>query len=144
MQEELPVKSKAKARRIEKRTVLIFKDGENVAIRKRPKKGLLAGLYELPNIEGELTQEEALGYSRSIGLAPLRIEQLSEAKHIFSHVEWQMTGYSIRVDELENSCTEDMLFIHPEQVEREYPMPAAFEKYVKYVNVRIGQEKYEE
>ena len=143
VQGKLPVKSKAKARRIEKRTVFIFKDGENVAIHKRPKKGLLAGLYELPNIEGELTQEEALAYSRSIGLAPLRIEPLGEAKHIFSHVEWQMVGYSIRVDELENSCTEDMLFIHPEDVEQEYPIPAAFEKYVEYVNVKIGQEKYD-
>ncbi|MBR2401177.1 MAG: A/G-specific adenine glycosylase, partial [Lachnospiraceae bacterium] len=117
IEQKLPVKKKAKERRIEKKTVFIFKDGENVAIRKRPKKGLLAGLYELPNVEGELTQDAALAYSRSIGLAPLRIEPLGEAKHIFSHVEWQMVGYSIRVDELENSCTEDMLFIHPEEVE---------------------------
>jgi len=142
IEQELPVKKKAKERRIEKKTVFIFKDGENVAIRKRPKKGLLAGLYELPNVEGELTQDAALAYSRSIGLAPLRIEPLGEAKHIFSHVEWQMVGYSIRVDELENSCTEDMLFIHPEEVEKEYPIPAAFEKYVEYVNVKIGQEKW--
>lgn len=144
IQDELPVKSKAKARKVEKRTVLIFKDGENVAIRKRPSKGLLSGLYELPNVEGELSQDEALTYSRSIGLAPLHIQPLGEAKHIFSHVEWQMIGYSIRVDELEKSCTEEMLFIHPEKVENEFPIPAAFEKYVKYVNVRIGQGKYEE
>ena len=142
IEQKLPVKKKANERRIEKKTVFIFKDGENVAIRKRPKKGLLAGLYELPNVEGELTQDAALAYSRSIGLAPLRIEPLGEAKHIFSHVEWQMVGYSIRVDELENSCTEDMLFIHPEEVEKEYPIPAAFEKYVEYVNVKIGQEKW--
>ena len=55
-----------------------------------------------------------------------------------------MTGYSIRVDELEKSCTENMLFIHPEEVQNEFPIPAAFEKYVKYVNVKIGQEKFEE
>ena len=144
IEQELPVKKKAKERKIEKKTVFIFKDGDNVAIRKRPKKGLLAGLYELPNVEGELTQEEALAYSRSIGLAPLHIKPLGEAKHIFSHVEWQMVGYSIRVDELENSCTADMLFIHPEQVEKEYPIPAAFEHYVKYVNVKLGQDKFEE
>lgn len=144
VQGELPVKSKAKARKIEKRTVFIFKDGENVAIRKRPSRGLLAGLYELPNIEGELSQEEALAYSRTIGLAPLRIKPLGEAKHIFSHVEWQMIGYSIRVDELEQSCTENMIFIHPDEVEKNYPIPAAFENYVKHVNVKIGQEKFEE
>ena len=139
VQGELPVKSKAKARRIEKRTVFIFKDGENVAIRKRPNKGLLAGLYELPNVEGAMSQEEAIAYSKSIGLAPIHIKPLGEAKHIFSHVEWHMVGYSIRVDELQNSCTEDMLFIHPEEVQKEFPIPAAFEAYTSYINVKIGQ-----
>ena len=140
---ELPVKSKAKARKIEKKTVFIFKDGENVAIRKRPAKGLLAKLYELPNVEGHLTEKEALEYSQKIGLAPLHIKELGEAKHIFSHVEWHMIGYAIKVDELEKACTEKMLFIHPEEVENEYPIPAAFEKYAKCVNVILGQEKYE-
>ena len=140
---ELPVKAKAKARRIEQRTVFIFKDGENVAIRKRPKKGLLAGLYELPNVEGHLTQDEVIAFSQQIGLAPLHVKPLEEAKHIFSHVEWHMIGYAIRVDELEKSCTESMLFVHPEEVEKEYPIPAAFEKYANYVNVILGQEKYD-
>jgi len=142
--DELPVKSKAKARKIEKRTIFIFKDGENVAIQKRPAKGLLAGLYELPSVEGHLSQDDAVAYSTQIGLSPLHIKALGEAKHIFSHVEWQMIGYSIRVDELEKTNVKEMLFIQPEQVENEFPIPAAFEKYVKYVNVRIGQEKYEE
>lgn len=142
-QEAFPVKSKAKERRIEKKTVFVLKDGENVAIRKREAKGLLAGLYELPNIEGHLTEKGAIEYCRKIGLAPLHIQKLEDAKHIFSHVEWQMIGYSIRVDELERSCKEEMLFVHPENVEKAFPIPAAFEKYAKYVNVRVGQEKYE-
>lgn len=140
---KLPVKSKAKERRIEKKTVFIFQDGDHVAIKKRPTKGLLAGLYELPNIEGHLTEEEALCYSKQIGLSPLRIQKLEDGKHIFSHVEWQMTGYRIRVDELEKSCTEKMLFIRPEEIQAEYPIPAAFETYTKYMEIRLGQEKYE-
>ena len=55
---ELPVRTKAKARRIEKRTVLVIRDNDKVAIRKRPEKGLLAGLYELPNVEGRYSQDE--------------------------------------------------------------------------------------
>lgn len=140
---ELPVKSKAKERRVEKKTVFIFQDGDYVAIKKRPAKGLLAGLYELPNVEGHLTEEEALAYSKGIGLSPLRIQRLEEGKHIFSHVEWQMTGYRIRVDELEKSCTEKMLFVHPEEIQKEYPIPAAFETYTKYMEIKLGQEKYE-
>lgn len=142
IQDELPVKTKAKERRVEKKTIFIFKDGEKVAIRKREAKGLLAGMYEFPNVEENLTQKEAIAYSQQIGLSPLHIKSLGKAKHIFSHVEWHMIGYSIRVDELENSCTEDMIFIHPEEVEKEYPIPAAFEAYTKYVNVKLGQEKF--
>lgn len=139
---ELPIKSKAKERRIEKKTVFIFQDGDHVAIKKRSAKGLLAGLYELPNVEGHLTEDEALAYSKQIGLSPLRIQRLEDGKHIFSHVEWQMIGYRIRVDELEKTCTEKMLFIHPEEIQAEYPIPAAFETYVKYVEIKLGQDKY--
>ena len=139
---ELPVKSKAKERRIEKKTVFVFQAGDHVAIKKRPAKGLLAGLYELPNVEGHLTEDEALAYCKQIGLSPLRIQKLEDGKHIFSHVEWQMIGYRIRVDELEKSCREKMLFIHPEEIQAEYPIPAAFETYVKYMEIKLGQDKY--
>ena len=140
---ELPIKKKAKERRVEKKTVLIFQDGEHVAICKRPKKGLLAGLYEIPNVEGHLSEEEVIVYSKHIGLAPIHIRKLEEAKHIFSHVEWHMIGYRIQVDELEKTNKKELLFIHPEEIENEFPIPAAFEKYAEYVNVRLGQEKYE-
>ena len=139
---DLPVKKKQSARRVEERTVFIFRDGETAAVRKRPGRGLLAGMYELPNVEGRLTEEEALGYSRRIGLAPIHIKRLGDAKHIFSHVEWHMTGYLIRVDELENSCSEDFLFVRPEEVQEKYPVPAAFEHYTDFIDIRLGQEKY--
>ena len=59
---EFPVKKKKKERRIEKRTVLVFRDNEKTAVRKRAASGLLAGLYEFPGKEGHLKQarEEAL------------------------------------------------------------------------------------
>lgn len=141
---ELPVKAKAKARRIEEKTVLVFQDGEHIAIQKRPAKGLLAGLYELPNVEGHLSEEEAVLYSKEIGLAPIRIQKLGEGKHIFSHVEWHMIGYKIRVDELEKANTKKLLFVHPEEIQAEYPIPAAFETYTKQIQIKLGQEKYED
>lgn len=139
----IPVKSKAKPRKIEEKTVFVFQDGENIAIKKRPKKGLLAGLYELPNVKGTLSGDEAVAYSKEIGLLPIRIEELPQAKHIFSHVEWRMRGYKIRVDELSKACTEkEMLFIHPEEIEEAYPIPAAFEAYTSMIDIKLGQEKY--
>ena len=126
---ELPVRSKAKARRIEKRTVLILEDGDTLAIKKRPPKGLLAGLYELPNLEGQMSRKEVIEYCNSIGLSPLHVKKVQNAKHIFSHVEWHMTGYEIKVDGLEKNCSEDMLFVNRAEIEDKYPIPSAFEAY---------------
>lgn len=131
--QELPVKEKAKARRIEKKTVLILRDEDKIAICKRPAKGLLAGLYELPNVEEHLNKNEMTQYCKEIGLMPIHIKKLPAAKHIFSHIEWHMIGYDIRVDELEKTNNKDFLFIHPEEIQREYPIPSAFEKYMKLI-----------
>lgn len=144
IQSELPVRTKAKKRRVEKRTVFIFRDGDTAAIRKRPERGLLAGLYELPNVEGHLTVEETVAYSKDIGLAPVRVQELGKARHIFSHVEWDMVGYLVQVDELEKSCREEMIFIHPRTAQEEYAIPSAFEKYAGYLKIRLGNERYRE
>ena len=126
----IPVKAKAKARRIEKKTVFVFLDGERTAIVKRKDKGLLAGMYELPNVEGHLNMDEAAAWCKEIGLMPVRIHALTKAKHIFSHVEWHMIGYAVKVDELEKTNQKDFLFIHPEEIKEVYPIPSAFEKYM--------------
>lgn len=128
-QGQLPVKKKAKERRIEKRTVFIFRDGRVVAIKKRPAKGLLAGLYELPNVFGHLDGEAAIAYSKSIGLTPVRVKELEAAKHVFSHVEWHMIGYEMLVDELEKNCSDWMVFADGGELEGKYPIPTAFSAY---------------
>ena len=133
---EIPVKSKGKVRKMEKRTVLLFKDGQRLAIQKRPSKGLLAGLYEFPNEPGHMTMKEVTEYSKSIGLMPIRVKKLDTAKHIFSHIEWHMTGYEVMVDELEKTNQKDFLFIHPEEIEKKYSMPSAFEKYTRYAGIK--------
>lgn len=139
---ELPVKSGAKARRIEERTVFILRDGERVAIRKRAKKGLLAGLYELPNCEGHLTQEEALAYVRELGYEPIRIQPLADAKHVFSHVEWHMKGYAVLIEEAflggGKTARAPFLFVEAEEAGERYAIPSAFERYAAYLNISLG------
>ncbi len=58
-------------------------------------------MYEFPNVEGHLRTEEVIGYAQTAGLTPVRVKRIGTAKHIFSHVEWHMTGYELLVDELE-------------------------------------------
>ncbi len=139
---ELPKKAAAKPRKIEKRTVLVIRDGDRVAIHKRAKKGLLAGLYELPNVEGWLTDREVLALLKEKQLAPLRIQKLQEAKHIFSHIEWHMAGYLVSVEEPGEQG--EYLFVEPARTEREYPVPAAFAAYARYMQIRIGNQKKRE
>ena len=133
---EFPVKAKKKARRIEKRTILVFRDNEKTAVRKRPDTGLLAGLYEFPGTEGHLKQPEVVRYAKSLGLMPIRVKKLGSAKHIFSHVEWHMVGYEVIVDELEKNVRDqgaapgEILFAELRELKEHYPMPSAFEAYM--------------
>ena len=161
LQSELPVRVKKQKRRIEKRTVLLIRRDETYAIRKRPDSGLLSGLYEFPNETGELSSDDALAKAESLGLMPLRIKKLSAAKHIFSHVEWHMTGFEILVAPSgfpdddgvqdagdlshtpENSKENSLIFAAPEMIESKYPVPSAFEKYAKMINIRTGKKREE-
>ncbi|HBN55832.1 MAG TPA: A/G-specific adenine glycosylase [Lachnospiraceae bacterium] len=142
--EELPVRKAKKERKVEKRTVFVLRDGDKVAIRKRPLKGLLAGMYELPNLSGSLTQEEALDYIKEQGFSPVRILPLADTKHIFTHVEWQMTGYMVSVEETKDRDPEGLFFIEAEETQKKYPIPAAFAAYARSMDIVLGQEKYED
>ena len=141
---EYPRKEKKKKRQIEKKTILILKDGDNVVIHKRPDKGLLAGLYELPMLEGHLSKADVIVKLKEMGFYPIRIEKLPDSVHIFSHKEWHMTGYAVRVDEFVSGNTlEEYLFVHPKETEAVYPIPSAFAAYAKYLNIKLGNEKFE-
>ena len=137
--DELPVKAPKKKRTIENKTVLVIQDGECTAIRKRPQEGLLAGLYELPNVEGHLSMDEALQKVKEMNLEPLHIEVLPEAKHIFSHIEWRMIGYRIHVSSLEERKEAPFIFIEKKQSEKQYAIPSAFRAYIKYMKEKPGK-----
>ncbi len=136
--EVLPVRKKAKERRLEERTILVVRDGDKVALRKRKEQGLLAGMYELPGLEGFYREEEVLTYLKQRQLIPLYIEKLKDAKHVFSHVEWQMRGFLIRVASLEDTSENDWLFVDAKTAMQEYPLPSAFRAYASYVNIQPG------
>lgn len=142
---ELPVKKKAKERRVEEKTVFIIKDGEKLALHKRPAKGLLAGLYELPNTEGYLKENEIIEFIKEKGYVPVRIQPVGEAKHIFSHVEWHMKGYVVflqagEYELLEDKKTENWIFVDVEETRDNYAIPSAFSKYTEYLNMVIGKD----
>ena len=126
---EFPKKTPKKPRRIEDLTVLVIWNGERTLIRKRPKKGLLAGLYELPNVPGARTQEEALALVKEMGLSPIRITPLPDAKHIFTHVEWHMKGFLILTEERDPQAGPEEIWADAASAEEKYSIPSAFHAY---------------
>lgn len=140
---EFPLKAKKNPRTVEKKTVLIIKDENRAAIHKRPGKGLLAGLYEFPSLEGHKTKEQVIKALKEWGLNPIFIQSLEPSKHIFSHKEWHMKGYAVRVDELMpvDGKEKGLLFVEPKETEEKYPIPSAFAAYTKYLNIKLVNEK---
>lgn len=98
-QSQYPVKAAKKARRIEERTVFRVRYPGGYLIGRRPEKGLLAGLYEFPGVEGTLSPEEVQMLWQDVLGGPVQVTKLGAAKHIFSHIEWHMTGYEVRTEE---------------------------------------------
>ena len=146
--QDYPQKVAKKERAIEQKTVLILLDEDKVALHKRPKTGLLAGLYEFPMLEGHLKKDEVVRYLQDEGLEIVRITPLQKAKHIFSHKEWHMIGYQVRVDELAKMMKEgerkaDWLFVSPAKTQEEYPIPSALSAYAQHLNIKQGKQKWE-
>lgn len=136
----LPHKSRAKPRKIEEKTVLLIQDGKKILLHRRPSKGLLAGMYEFPNIAGHKTSEEVDAYVTGLRLMPLKIEPLDQAKHIFSHIEWHMTGYLVRIAQQEEPVHKSgYVFAGAELLEEKYAVPSAFARYMKYVRAFQGR-----
>ena len=131
--QEIPVRRMKNPRRIEERTVLVIQDGSRTVIRKRPARGLLAGMYELPSVDGYKAGEEILDFVKEIGLEPLYIKALPDARHVFTHLEWRMKAWLIRVAALEGRDIPGILFADKNRQEKEYAMPSAFRAYIKYM-----------
>ncbi len=141
-----PRKRAKKQRTVEEKTVLVVRDENAVALHKRPDRGLLAGMYEFPSLEGFWSADRVERWLADRGLRILRIVPLPDAKHIFTHKEWHMHGFLIRVDELAPKSAfterEQWIFAKTDEAEKSYPVPSAFAAYTDYVNMKLGNEKY--
>ncbi len=88
--EELPILSAKKTRRVEKKTVFALSTENGLLGFRRPESGLLAGLWQLPEAAGELSDAEATAWLGEHGILPVGELRFYERKHIFTHIEWQM------------------------------------------------------
>lgn len=151
----LPVKPKKKERRVEERTVIILKNGNQYSIKKRPNTGLLKGLWEFPNLLGEYSTDKLNEELRITGITHFEIHPLGESKHIFSHIEWRMKGFLIdfhKLSEQEDSLLKEgsaaynikgevneltdillnCIWVSKAEMEEIYTLPTAFTPYKNY------------
>ena len=123
--ERYPVRSVKKERKTEEKTVLLLSCGQEYALRRRDETGLLASLWEFPNLEGHIPPEEIPGALQKFGLTVLSVRPCGAAKHIFTHVEWHMIGYEAVCKEK----TRDFVWETADKIRREYAIPTAFRAY---------------
>ena len=120
---ELPVRIKKQTRTTEYMTVLLIVSSQgHIALEKRTEKGLLSGMYQLPNLSGRAEIDSIAVILEQWHLKVLSIEELGEAKHIFTHKEWRMKGVRV-VTENESEC---FLWASKEDLHEKYPLPTAF------------------
>ncbi len=118
---ELPVTPAKKARQVQERVVyLIFREGKT-ALRRRPSKGLLAGLWEYPN--------EPAPWPCPV---PGEVCFRAAGKHIFTHIEWRMTAYSVAAST--PALPPGWVWASKDDLERTYAVPSAFAAFREIVD----------
>ena len=125
----LPVMPDRKEKKTEYLTVFLIRSGGRTAVRKRPPRGLLAGLYEFPNTAGTLDTDEALKWLREHAVEPLRIRRIEDAGHIFTHRIWKMRGYEVDADPFTEEQT-PFIMASGEEILDKYSIPSAFGAYL--------------
>lgn len=138
--QSIPYREKRGARRQERRLLLLLADEEGkIALRRRPDAGLLASLWELPNLllpDGELSeaQLDALGrdFCREHGLTAAESVAAPDARHLFTHIEWRMHGRYYNVTKTERADS-SLVFASAAEIGDIYALPSAFSAYVALI-----------
>lgn len=120
--DKFPVKLPKREKRVEPRTVFLLECDGAYAIHRREGKGLLAGLWQFPNTEGQLSPSDALQAAESFGVKPIELLRETHKTHIFTHIRWEMVGYHIRCREKSGV----FLWATPEELQSAYALPTAF------------------
>ena len=120
-----PVKLPKREKRAEEKTVFILSCNGRYALQKRPQTGLLAGLWEFPNVPGTLTLEEALRWVDTQGLSLRNVQKQVHKQHIFTHIRWQMQGFYLEVADPAGSFT----WLQADEIRENAALPTAFRQF---------------
>ena len=120
-----PVKRPKAAKKTEERTVLLLECNGRFAVEKRSKTGLLAGLWQFPNVPQKLDAQIAVQTAQSFHTDPKELMLETHKTHIFTHIRWEMTGYVIRC----NAMSEAFTWASLAEIEHDFALPTAFRQF---------------
>ena len=105
----------------------------NIAIVKRPDKGLLAGLWEFPSVSGHFSMPRVKEELAKKELVPITVKRLADSKHVFSHVEWNMKGYFISFEREPAQWASNLLWVARDELKETYAIPVAFHPFLRQI-----------
>lgn len=126
----LPCKSPKKARSVRYVTVAVIRSPEGCLLQKRAEKGLLAGLWQPFAVESDAFLEPEAMCSRlaAMGIDAEYSALLPDARHLFTHVEWNLRGYAFTA--MGGALPADCQWAADCAA---YAVPSAFRAYQKYL-----------
>ena len=136
---DLPVRLPKRERKIEEKTVFVLSCYGKYAFEKRKEKGLLAGLWQLPNVPGKLDTQAVLEQVEHFGLKPVEIYAQVERKHIFTHIEWRMRGVYVEVAD----CAGEFVWATETDTADTLALPTAFRLFLQEDKLNFFDKKTE-
>ncbi|GAA0597825.1 A/G-specific adenine glycosylase [Virgibacillus siamensis] len=134
VEEQLPVKSKAKKQKRVPYVVLLIRNEKNqYVIEKRPGDGLLANLYQFPMVpSAEIGMDHIENWvEMEYGLTIRLNEKKGELKHVFSHIIWQLEILEATTETAELR-DERIQFVDQTGL-NDFPFPVSHQKMMKYI-----------
>ncbi|WP_164670003.1 A/G-specific adenine glycosylase [Virgibacillus doumboii] len=135
IEEDLPVKSKAKKQKtIPYVTLLIRNEKKQYIIEKRSENGLLANMWQFPMVPiNEIGMEHIENWFQMEYGVNVKIgNKQGKLKHVFSHIIWQIDIYDATTD---SDCANDdrIRFVNHDELD-DYPFPVSHQKMMKYMD----------
>ncbi|MBO5670337.1 MAG: NUDIX domain-containing protein, partial [Clostridia bacterium] len=138
-QAQLPIRIKQTKRRVEERRVALIRvEGcpPKVLLHKRSASGLLADMWELPNT---LFANPLDGVPYDLRASCVKIGDLPSCKHLFSHIEWRMTGAVYALDAA-GKLPEEYVLADLNALRMTYALPSAFRVYAAMLPQLLSEE----
>ena len=101
--------------------------GGKIALCKRDAAGLLANLWQLPNVDGSLSPKAAFAAAEKLGAHPVFPRRELHREHIFTHIRWEMTCYELECRDLSG----DFVWADRGEIAAHCALPTAFRKFLE-------------